>query len=53
MILFGVIWLIIASRLPGREVTYIYSGEAQPKQIDKKEASAARNRQRKLRKKLK
>jgi len=52
MILFGVIWLIVASRLPGREVTYIYD-EPEKKQTSKEEVSAQRNRQRKLRKKLK
>jgi len=51
MILFGVIWLIVASRLPGREVTYIYN-ETEEKQINREEASTRRNRQRKLRKKL-
>jgi len=51
MILFGVIWLIVASRLPGREVTYIYN-ETEEKQINKEEATTRRNRQRKLRKKL-
>jgi len=51
MILFGIIWLIIASRLPNREVIRVY-GEEQKKQIDKKEAAAERNKRRKLRKKL-
>jgi phosphatidylglycerol:prolipoprotein diacylglycerol transferase len=52
MILFGVTWLIIASRLPNREVTYIYDGTAPAPQINKDEAEAERKRQRKLRKKL-
>ena len=51
MMLFGVIWLIIASRLPGREVTYVYDEEQKP-QIDRKEAASDRNKRRKLRKKL-
>jgi phosphatidylglycerol:prolipoprotein diacylglycerol transferase len=51
MILFGVIWLIVASRLPDREVTYIYN-ETEKKQTGKEEA-AQKNRQRKLRKRLK
>ena len=50
MIVFGVVWLIAASRLPNREVTYVYSDE--PKRISKEEAAARRNRERKLRKKL-
>jgi len=51
MILFGVIWLIIASRLPDREVTYIYNEEQKP-QISRKETASERNKRRKLRKKL-
>jgi hypothetical protein len=51
MILFGVIWLIIASRLPNSEPIRVYS-EEQNRQTDKQEAAAERNRQRKLRKKL-
>jgi len=52
MILFGVIWLIVASRLPNREVIYIYN-ETKNKQTSKEKAAAQRNRQRKLRKRLK
>jgi len=52
MVLFGTIWLIVASRLPNREVTYIY--EKQEESQAEKEASAKeRNQRRKLRKKLK
>ena len=51
MILFGVIWLVIASRLPGKEVIRVYD-EEQKKQADKEAAAAQRNKQRKLRKKL-
>lgn len=57
MIAFGVIWTIIASRLPNKEVTYIYIGNHEiinkkPK-VSKEEAAAERNKRRKLRKKLK
>jgi len=55
MILFGVIWLIIASRLPNKEVTYLYS-EDDDKSLtnaEKEEAAKERNKRRKLRKKLK
>jgi len=51
MILFGAVWLIVASRLPGREVTRIYAEEQKP-QTAKEETSAERNKRRKLRKKL-
>jgi len=51
MILFGVIWIIIASRLPDREVIRVYSEEEQPA-VKKEENPADRNRRRKLRKKL-
>jgi len=51
MILFGVVWLIIASRLPGRDVIRVYDEEEKPA-VKKEEASAERNRRRKLRKKL-
>jgi phosphatidylglycerol:prolipoprotein diacylglycerol transferase len=55
MILFGVIWLIVISKLPNKEVTYIYNGnEEKPiPNIDKEESSKERNKRRKLRKKLK
>jgi len=51
MMLFGIIWIIIASRLPGREVTYIYD-EEQEVQASKEASAAERNKRRKLRKKL-
>jgi len=55
MILFGVVWLIVISRLPNKEVTYIYNGneEKTSQNIDKEEAAKERNKRRKLRKKLK
>ena len=62
MILFGAVWLIAASRLPNKEVTYIYSGnEEKPlSDAEKEEAKTAkanaakeRNKRRKLRKNLK
>jgi len=58
MILFGAVWLIIASRLPDREVTYVYGEDEKPPVNDntaaeKEEAAKERNKRRKLRKKLK
>jgi phosphatidylglycerol:prolipoprotein diacylglycerol transferase len=55
MILFGIIWLIVISRLPNKEVTYIYDeNEEKPHtDADKEEAAKERNKRRKLRKKLK
>jgi len=50
MILFGIIWLIIASRLPDKEPVRVYGEE--PKPQFNKEETAERNRRRKLRKKL-
>jgi len=53
MILLGVVWIIIASRLPNREAIRVY-GEVEEKPVVKKEEdSAERNRRRKLRKRLK
>ena len=52
MILFGIIWIIISSRLPGKEVIRIYSDDDEKKSISKEEAAANRNKRRKLRKKL-
>ena len=55
MILCGVVWIGIASRLPGREVIRVYGGEAPPgeKPVQDEAAKAAeRNRRRKLRRKL-
>jgi len=51
MMLFGVIWVIIVSRLPGKEVTYIYDEEQKP-QINREASASERNKRRKLRKKL-
>jgi phosphatidylglycerol:prolipoprotein diacylglycerol transferase len=53
MILFGVVWLIIASRLPNKEVIYVYDEEKPHENINKEEATKERNKRRKLRKKLK
>ncbi|MCL1958528.1 MAG: prolipoprotein diacylglyceryl transferase [Spirochaetes bacterium] len=55
MMLFGVVWLIVISRLPNKEVTYIYDeNEEKPhSNIEKEEAAKERNKLRKLRKKLK
>jgi len=53
MILFGIVWIIIASRLPGKEVTRVYTGGEGVNVIDSHESSVERNRRRKLRKKLK
>jgi len=50
MILFGLIWLIIASRLPDKEVIRVYNEEAP---ADTEEDKTERNRRRKLRKRLK
>jgi len=52
MILFGIVWLFIASRLPNKEAVYIYTPEEKPL-INKEDASKERNKRRKLRKKLK
>jgi len=55
MMLFGAVWLIVTSKLPNKEVTYIYDGneEKQLSDIYKEEAAKERNKRRKLRKKLK
>ncbi|MCL2809666.1 MAG: prolipoprotein diacylglyceryl transferase [Treponema sp.] len=54
MMLFGIIWLIIASRLPNREVIRVYdNGENGKSGAENAEEAAERNRRRKLRKKLK
>jgi len=55
MILFGVVWLIIASRLPNKEVTYVYGEDEEKPTVytAKEEAAKERNKRRKLRKKLK
>ncbi|MDR2257828.1 MAG: prolipoprotein diacylglyceryl transferase, partial [Treponema sp.] len=58
MILLGLVWLVIASRLPNREAVIHYpdtagSRTAPPRPADKAARDAERNRRRKLRKKLK
>ena len=54
MILFGITWLIIASRLPNREPIRVYDdSENAPPPVTKEEAAKERNKRRKLRKKLK
>jgi len=52
MILFGIIWLIISSRLPNREAIRVYT-EEEKKPVRREETAAGRNKRRKLRKKLK
>ena len=55
MILFGIVWLLIASRLPNREPIRIYTGEEKyaAKVISKEDLAKDRNKRRKMRKKLK
>jgi len=55
MMLFGVIWLIVASKLPNKEVTYIYPENGEKPQINanNEETARERNKRRKLRKQLK
>jgi len=57
MILFGIIWLIVASRLPNREPVRIYQSKEDEKtelsSTEMKETAKERNQRRKLRKKLK
>jgi len=53
MIVFGVAWLIICSRLPDKTPIRIYSDENVPAAVDKEELEKKRKQQRKLRKKLK
>ena len=54
MIAFGIVWLIICSRLPGRETVRVYSESGDKKVNAKTEAEKAseRNKRRNLRKKL-
>jgi phosphatidylglycerol:prolipoprotein diacylglycerol transferase len=56
MIIFGIVWIIAASRLPGRETIRVYDnaagGTAGKPAVDDAEKTAERNRRRKLRKKL-
>ena len=51
MITFGIIWLIIASRMPNRDVIRVYD-KIEQKPDNTEEARAERNKRRKLRKKL-
>ena len=54
MILFGITWIIICSRLPNKEPIRIYSDEQPPPPtVNKEGAAKERNKRRKLRKKLK
>ena len=52
MIVFGLIWIYVCSKLPGREVVRVYADE-EIKHSNKEEVAAKKNRQRNLRKKLK
>jgi phosphatidylglycerol:prolipoprotein diacylglycerol transferase len=52
MILFGIVWLIVASRLPNREPIRIYTEKETSPSVNKKEQAKERNKRRKLRKKL-
>jgi len=52
MMVFGVVWLIITSRLPNREVIRVYSQAQEIKPVNKEDAAKERNRRRKLRRKL-
>jgi len=53
MILFGAVWLIIASRLPNREPVRIYQQDGETRSADKETSARERNQRKKLRKKLK
>ncbi len=52
MIVFGVVWIIVCSRLPGREPVFVYDGGKGASPADSAEKANARNKRRKLRKKL-
>jgi phosphatidylglycerol:prolipoprotein diacylglycerol transferase len=54
MILFGIAWIIITSRLPGREAVRVYdeNGSGGKPDVNNAAKAAERNRKRKLRKKL-
>ena len=52
MMVFGAVWLIIASRLPDKKPVIIYGNEEKPA-ASKEETNTQRNKRRKLRKKLK
>jgi phosphatidylglycerol:prolipoprotein diacylglycerol transferase len=52
MIVFGIVWLIICSRLPGRDPAFVYDAdETEPETINS-EKTNVRNRRRRLRRKL-
>ncbi|MDR2543355.1 MAG: prolipoprotein diacylglyceryl transferase [Treponema sp.] len=53
MIAFGIVWLLIASRLPDRKPIRIYADEHTRLHINKEDAAKERNKRRKMRKKLK
>ena len=50
MMVFGIVWIIVCSRLPNKEYTYVYDEEQEKAQI-KAENKSERNKQKKLRKK--
>ena len=52
MIVFGLVWLAVASRLPDREPIRIYGEEPAKRQIDPEEAAKDRNKRRKMRRKM-
>jgi phosphatidylglycerol:prolipoprotein diacylglycerol transferase len=52
MIIFGVVWLIAALRLPDREPVRVYETQTNAKPVNKEEAKKEHNKQRKIRKKL-
>ena len=52
MIIFGVIWNIVTSRMPNREVIRVYAGAEEKKEQNSAEKAVERNKRRKLRKKL-
>jgi phosphatidylglycerol:prolipoprotein diacylglycerol transferase len=52
MILFGIVWLIIASRLPNREPIRVYDNAPQESAKSAEEKASERNKRRKMRKKL-
>lgn len=52
MIVFGLVWIIICSRLPGRETIRVYADTGNGQTVHKPADKSERNRRRKLRKKL-
>ncbi|MCL2804548.1 MAG: prolipoprotein diacylglyceryl transferase [Treponema sp.] len=53
MIVFGIVWLIAASRMPNREPIRVYSEEHKKPRVKTEDPAKERNKRRKLRKKLK